>query len=183
MNLRRRDFLLAGGAAGAVLAGGVLVPVGMVILDDGSSGASGAILAAYPTVRIGSLAALGVGEPVWFDYPWEGASNLLVDTGVASLAGVGDNGSIVAFSNQCTHMGCPVTEYQTDTGVLGPCPCHYSSFDLTRDGVASFGQATQNLPRIRLEIDGDDINATGVFRLIYGHADNHRGEQLVEVRA
>lgn len=168
------------------MAGGVLVPVGLVLTDDDSgatgSGATGAQLATFPRLRIAGMSELSPGDPVFFDYPWEGASNLLVRTGTQVLGGAGPDRDVVAFSNQCTHMGCLITEYHPEAHVLGPCPCHFSSFDLSRDGVASFGQATQSLPRILLELDGDDIFATGVFRLIYGHSDNRSGEQLVEVR-
>lgn len=180
MVLSRRDFLLFGTAAGAVAGAGVLVPVGLVLTDD-DSGATGARLAAFPRSFIGSLSDLAVGEPVWFDYPVEGAPNLMVRLGERALGGIGPDADLVAFSTACTHMGCPVTEYDHATRTLGPCSCHFSSFDLTRDGVASFGQATQNLPRILLDIDGDDVYATGVFRLIYGHDDNLSGEGLVAV--
>ena len=180
--MRRRDLLAGGAAAGALLAGGVLVPVGIVLTDDEDSVATGALLARYPRVRVGSASDLGVGETQFFDYPWEAASNILVRTSEPVPGGIGPDRDLIAFSNQCTHMGCPITEYHADEHVLGPCPCHFSSFDLSRDGIASFGQATQNLPRVLLELDGDDVYATGMFRLIYGHADNLAGESLVEVR-
>lgn len=184
MSIKRRDFLAGGAAAGALLAGGVLVPVGIVLTDDDDeTAATGALLASYPRSRVGSASDLAVGDSQFFDYPWEAASNILVRTSEPVAGGVGPDRDIIAFSNQCTHMGCPITEYQADEHVLGPCPCHFSSFDLSRDGIASFGQATQNLPRVLLELDGDDIYATGVFRLIYGHADNLTGESLVEVRS
>lgn len=184
--MRRRDFLLAGGAAGAVVAGGILVPVGLVLTDDddnATGGATNAQLLSFPRVRIGAVSDLAVGEPLFFDYPFEGHSNLVVLVGERILGGIGDGHDIVAFSNQCTHMGCVITEYHPDETVLGPCPCHFSSFDLSRDGIASFGQATQNLPRVLLELDNDDIYATGIFRLVYGHSDNVAGESLVEVRS
>ncbi|MDH3755296.1 MAG: arsenate reductase (azurin) small subunit [Acidimicrobiia bacterium] len=182
MVLTRRDFLLAGTAAGAIVGGAVLVPIGFVLSDDyGGSGATAARLATFPRARVASFADLQIGEPVWFDYPFEGASNLLVRTGEPVLAGIGPDRDLVSYSNQCTHMGCPITEYRPDEHVLGPCPCHYSSFDLSRDGIATFGQATQNLPRVLLEIDGDDVYAMGVFRLIFGHDDNLAGEDLVTV--
>jgi len=176
---------MAGGAAGALLGAGVVVPVSLVLLDDDpdSSGASNAVLASYRRTRVAGLSDLAVGEPEFFDYPWEGASNLIVRMNAAVPGGAGPDRDVVAYSNQCTHMGCPITEYHADEQVLGPCPCHFSSFDLSRDGVVGFGQATQNLPRLLLEIEGDDVFATGVFRLIYGHGDNLAGEQLVEVRS
>lgn len=183
---------MAGGAAGALLGGGVLVPVGVVLLDDdeattpapGSPGAptpTSAVLASFERVKVGQLGDLAVGEPSFFDYPYEGTSNMLVRTTEPVRGGLGPDRDVVAFSNQCTHMGCPITVYQADINVLGPCPCHFSSFDISRDGVVGFGQATQNLPRVLLELDGDDLYATGLFRLVYGHGDNLAGEQLVKV--
>ncbi len=163
----------------------MLVPVGVVLLDDDetSSGASGAVLASFDRVKVAQLSDLSVGEPAFFDYPYEGASNMVVRTAEPALGGVDADRDVVAFSNQCTHMGCPITEYHADTHVLGPCPCHFSSFDLSRDGIVAFGQATQNLPRVLLEVDGDDLYATGLFRLVYGHGNNLAGENLVEVRS
>ena len=181
MGLNRRDFMFAGAAAGAMIGGGVLVPLGFVLTNDESSGATAARLASFPRARIASLGDLPVGEPTFFDYPFEGLSNILVRSGQHTLGGIGTDGDVVAYSNQCTHMGCPITDYQPEHNVLGPCSCHFSTFDLSRDGVASFGQATQSLPRILLEIDGDDIYATGVFRLIYGREDNLANEGLFAV--
>jgi len=179
----RRDFLLAGTAAGAVVGAGVLVPLAVVLADEDAavSGASGARLASFPRTRVASVSGLAVGEPQFFDYPFEGQSNIIVKTGNQSLGGVGDDRDIVSYSNLCTHMGCPVTEYQIDSSVLGPCPCHFSSFDLSRDGQVGFGQATQNLPRILLEVDSGDIYATGVFRLVYGQSDSLASAGLTEV--
>ena len=54
--------------------------------------------------------------------------------------------------------------------------CHekpvFDTFDIGRDGIPVLGQATQNLPRVLLEVDGDDVYANGVYRLIYGNQSN-----------
>jgi arsenite oxidase small subunit len=181
--LSRREFLLTGTAAGAVAGAAVLVPLGFVLSDDDAppEGATGAALATYPRTRIGSLSDLAVGEAQFFDYPYDGTTNVLVRLGERASGGIGPDRDVVAYSNRCTHMGCPVTEYQSELHLLGPCPCHFSSFDLSRDGIASLGQATQNLPRVLLELEDDDIYATGVYRLMYGFDDNLAGENLVVV--
>ncbi|MGI9606865.1 MAG: arsenate reductase (azurin) small subunit [Acidimicrobiales bacterium] len=181
MQLRRRDFLLGGATAGALVGAGVLVPIGFVLADGDGGGATAARLASFPRLKVGALADFEVGEPVFFDYPFEVLSNLAVRTGATTLGGIGPDADLVAFSNQCTHMGCPITTYDVENHALGPCPCHFTSFDLSRDGVPAFGQATQNLPRILLEIDEDDVYATGVFRLIYGRQDNLVSEGLFAV--
>ena len=184
MSISRRDLLLGGAATGAVVGAGVLVPLGFVIIDDNeaaSTGATGARLARFFRSRVASLRDLEVGDPTFFDYPFEAASNVLIKLGEPTSGGVGPDRDVVAFSNQCTHMGCVITSYQPESRVLGPYPCHYSTFDLSRDGVVSFGQATQNLARVLLELDGDDIYATGIFRLVYGHGDNLDGVNLMVV--
>jgi arsenite oxidase small subunit len=59
--------------------------------------------------------------------------------------------------------------------VLGPCPLHLSTFDLTKHGMIVSGHAVESLPQIVLEIDGDDIVATGVMGLFYGYSQNPTG--------
>lgn len=178
--MRRRDFVLGGAAAGALLATGVVVPLGFVLADDDdiASGVDGVEVAFYPRMRVGSLAALAGGEPQFFDYPLVGQSNIMVKLGQRAIGGVGEERDVVAFSNLCTHMGCPITDYVPEHLVLGPCSCHFTTFDLGRDGQPVLGQATQNLPRLLLEADGDDIYATGVFRLIAGYASNLSGVEV-----
>jgi arsenite oxidase small subunit len=55
--------------------------------------------------------------------------------------------------------------------VLG-CPLHQTTFDLTRHGMVIAGHATESLPQVLLELQGDDIYAVGVIGLIYGRYDN-----------
>lgn len=43
----------------------------------------------------------------------------------------------------------------------------------------TLGQATQNLPQILLKVDGDDVVATGVVRLVYGFHNTLEGAELV----
>ncbi|HJN93471.1 MAG TPA: arsenite oxidase small subunit AoxA, partial [Dehalococcoidia bacterium] len=50
--------------------------------------------------------------------------------------------------------------------------CHFTTFDLTHRGMVVLGQATENLPQVVLEIDGDDIVAVGVNGIIYGYRNN-----------
>jgi len=174
---------LGGAAAGAVVGAGVLVPIGFVLSDGDSTGAVAARFAEFPRAAVGNLNDLEVGTPQFFNYPFEGLSNVLVRMGEPVVGGVGPDGDVIAFSNLCTHMGCPITSYEAEHHVLGPCPCHFSTFDLSRDGIVSFGQATQNLARVLLEIEGDEVQAVGVYRLVYGLGDNLAGENLTAVAA
>lgn len=134
-------------------------------------------------MKIADLATLEVGNPVPFEYPLEGQSNLLVKLGSDAIGGVGPDGDIVAFSNICTHMGCVLTEFRSDHNVLGPCPCHFTTFDLAHGGMVGLGQATQNLPQVVLEVEDDDVYATGVLRLVYGYYDTLQGAEMVEATA
>jgi len=85
--------------------------------------------------------------------------------------GVGPEGDIVAYSTLCTHMGCPVS-YDTATRTFR-CGCHYSVFDAEMGGQMVCGQATENLPQVKLEVDAKGtIVATGVNGLIYGRQSN-----------
>ena len=140
--MRRRDFIFGGAAAGAVVASGVIVPFGFIFADDGglSSGIDGVHLASFPRKRIGSLSAMADGEPWYFEYPLAGQSNIMVKLGDRAIGGIGADRDVVAFSNVCTHMGCPIEDFQPDHNVLGPCVCHFTTFDLARDGQVVLGR-------------------------------------------
>ncbi|HXC80411.1 MAG TPA: Rieske (2Fe-2S) protein [Trebonia sp.] len=62
------------------------------------------------------------------------------------------DGSIVAYSKICTHVGCPVALYeQTTHHIL--CPCHQSTFDAANGANVIFGPAARALPQLPLMID------------------------------
>lgn len=78
-----------------------------------------------------------------------------------------------AFSRVCTHQGCTVSlntnleaiavafNYRSDQPQL-TCPCHFSVFAPERAGAAVSGPAVRPLRRIRLELRGGDLYATGL---------------------
>jgi arsenite oxidase small subunit len=192
--LTRREFLLIGVTGGAVAAVGVIVPLSQtqsaeqVAVGDISSSTTttvppppSAVVGFFPKVRIASVGELSTTDPVKFDYPLQGQRNVLVKLNNPVSYGVGPAQDIVAFSSICTHMGCLLEEYKPEYNALGPCPCHFSTFDLANNGMVTLGQATQNLPQVLLSIEGDDIYATGVVRLIYGYANTLQGAPMVEV--
>ncbi len=79
----------------------------------------------------------------------------------------------MAFNYLCSHMGCPLNgQYRHEYKMMGPCPCHFSRFDLAKNGIVILGQATQTLPQIMLEEAGGDLYAVGVTGLVYGFWDN-----------
>ncbi|HVV75859.1 MAG TPA: Rieske 2Fe-2S domain-containing protein [Mycobacteriales bacterium] len=69
--------------------------------------------------------------------------------------GVNDH---VAYSKICTHAGCPISLYEQQTHHL-LCPCHQSTFDMSRDAKVIFGPAARPLPQLKIYVDSD-----GYFR-------------------
>jgi ubiquinol-cytochrome c reductase iron-sulfur subunit len=61
---------------------------------------------------------------------------------------------IVAYSKICTHVGCPVGLYEQLTHHL-LCPCHQSTFDVTRDCKVIFGPAHRPLPQLEITVDAE----------------------------
>jgi ubiquinol-cytochrome c reductase iron-sulfur subunit len=63
-------------------------------------------------------------------------------------------GNYYAYSKICTHVGCPVSLYEDQTGrVL--CPCHQSQFDVHDGAKPVFGPATRPLPQLPIDVDDE----------------------------
>lgn len=60
----------------------------------------------------------------------------------------------VGFSKICTHAGCPIGLYQTESKELF-CPCHQSTFAVLEGARPTEGPATRPLPQLPLSIDDD----------------------------
>ncbi len=193
----RREFLIGAVAGGAAASVAILVPVGLTEwTGDGDPPADGngppvdggdppaVAIATFQRYRIAALSDLIPGEPFDFEYPLKGQSIFAVKLGARAGGGVGDDGDIVAYSYSCTHMGCPLVGlYKDEHKILGPCGCHFTTFDLTRHGVVVLGQATQNLPQITLDIADGHLYATGVMGLIYGYRGTLLDGEPVEATA
>lgn len=159
--LTRKQALIAGGV-GVAAVGGAGAAVAIATRDgDGGD---------YPRLAVAKVGDVRPNDPVSFEYPLKGQQSVLIDLDEAVPGGVGDKESIVAFSVICQHMGCPV-QYVEDGAYL-LCPCHQSKYDPARGGYVVQGVAQSPLPRVRLEVDGDDIVAVGVDGLIYGFREN-----------
>lgn len=102
-----------------------------------------------PIAAIGRLDDLPVGQATTFDYPTESDPALLIRP---------DEATLLAFSNQCTHLQCPVLP-EIDAGRLH-CPCHRGYFDM-QTGRPLAGPPRRALPRITLKVQGGTIYATG----------------------
>ncbi|MBI5874518.1 MAG: arsenate reductase (azurin) small subunit [Deltaproteobacteria bacterium] len=161
----RRQFLFMSGAATATI---LLTQIPGLGLSNAF-----AVVAKYPRQKIGKLSALKQDMPVTFSYPSKDVKNILVKLGAPAGAGIGKGKDVVAFNPVCTHMGGNLEKaYHAEYKVLGQCPFHLSTFDLTRHGIIVSGHATESLPQIELELEGDDIYATGVIGLVYGRNSN-----------
>ncbi len=162
--LSRRQFLLSGGIATATIFLG---------LPGLGNREAEAVVSSYPRQKIGKLSALKQDMPVTFEYPTKEFRNILVKLGTPAGWGVGPMKDVVAFNPVCTHMGGPLEQaYRAEYKALGQCPFHQSTFDLTRHGMIICGHATESLPQIQLDVEGDDIYATAVIGLVFGRHSN-----------
>jgi len=172
--LNRRQFLMYSGTA-AVTASTISVS-----LFPGEAQAKARVVG-YPRKKIGQLSKLVDNKPMDFNYPDEGQNSqcmLVKMAGAKAGGGIGPKRDVVAFSYLCTHQGGFMNgKYQAvgEHRVLGQCPLHLSTYDLTRHGIIVSGQAYQSIPQVLLELDGDDIYAVGVMGLLFG-----RNENLIE---
>ena len=101
-------------------------------------------------LRVASLSDLRTATVVTFSYPREHDDCVLVRT---------PGNGLVAYGQKCTHLSCAVRP-RVDEGLL-QCPCHEGYFDLA-SGRPVAGPPRRPLPRVHLEVRGDDIYATGV---------------------
>lgn len=164
--VNRRIFLKI---TGATAVGGAAAVAGSA---HAASPDTGRTTLPYPRKPIGSAAQMKVGAPLNFTYPDAASPCVAVKLGNRVPGGVGPDGDIVAYSALCTHMGCPVA-FDAGTNTF-KCGCHYSIFDAERRGQMVCGQATEDLPRVRLSFDANSgtVSAVGVEGLIYGRQAN-----------
>ncbi|MEU5697194.1 ubiquinol-cytochrome c reductase iron-sulfur subunit [Actinosynnema sp. NPDC020468] len=79
-------------------------------------------------------------------------------------------GDFYAYSKICTHLGCPTSLYEQQTGLL-LCPCHQSQFDVFHYGKPRFGPATRALPQLPITVDEEGyLIARGDFKEAVGPA-------------
>ena len=70
-------------------------------------------------------------------------------------------GGLIAYSKVCTHAGCPVGLYQSDSRTL-LCPCHQSAFDVLDAAKPLGGPAAWPLPQLPIEVDDQGyVRSTG----------------------
>jgi Rieske Fe-S protein len=91
-----------------------------------------------------------IGGSLVFSYPRDGSHAILVRLSDERL---------VAYDRACTHLLCPVLA-QPERARLH-CPCHNGNFDLVTGRPIS-GPPQRRLPRVRLDVRGGYIYATGL---------------------
>ena len=64
-------------------------------------------------------------------------------------------GSLYAFDDACTHMGCSLGEGKLD-GTTVTCPCHGSQFDVT-SGAVIRGPAQRPAHSWSVEVEGEEL--------------------------
>lgn len=71
------------------------------------------------------------------------------------------DGTFLAFSRLCTHASCPIF-YRPEEHVFA-CPCHGGVFSAV-DGSVLGGPPRKPLPRVILEVHGQDLTAVGMIQ-------------------
>jgi arsenite oxidase small subunit len=163
----RRLFLKSGGV---VAAGAAVIPIHQA--NAAPAGVIGNTTLPYPNKTLGKAAALPINQATKFSYPDAQSPCYAIRMGNPVPGGVGPEGDIVAYSAMCTHMGCQVA-YDGESKTF-KCSCHFSIFDPERKGQMVCGQATEDLPKIRLAWNAqtDALSAIGIDGLLYGRQCN-----------
>jgi Rieske Fe-S protein len=107
-------------------------------------------------LKLAAARELLPGSSSFFSYPGEHDRCVLVRL---------PEGGLVAFSQLCTHLSCPVIPKVAEGVFL--CPCHHGYFDL-RTGRNIAGPPPRPLPRVLLRTEGDDVYAVGIEQRVVG---------------
>jgi nitrite reductase/ring-hydroxylating ferredoxin subunit len=106
----------------------------------------------FPAAPIARVDDMPAGSARVFHYP-EGSDEPRVLVRLPS-------GEFAAFSQNCTHLGCPVLYESKSAQLL--CPCHEGCFD-ARTGTVVSGPPPRALEQVALEVRGGDVWAVGVL--------------------
>ncbi len=105
---------------------------------------------AVPEKAVARLDALPVGGSLVFRYPDEDHRCLLMRP---------DEQTLLAYSQECTHLACAVVPRMKE-GLIH-CPCHEGYFDLAT-GRPTAGPPRRPLPKVELKVREGVIYATGL---------------------
>jgi nitrite reductase/ring-hydroxylating ferredoxin subunit len=100
--------------------------------------------------KIGMLSEIPVGGALTFAYPEQHDACILLRPRGKEL---------LAYSQKCTHLSCAVVpDHKND---CLHCPCHEGNFEIA-SGRPISGPPRRPLPKILVELRGEEIWATGV---------------------
>ena len=211
----RRNILKLAGVGALVLAGGGLGAAAIQYVQPPTVG-----LTSYPKVQLIDVSGkpltvasveseynVGTSDLFLFNYPLRNEPNFLLNlapvngqTPSASNpgayqvpGGIGTNGSIVAYSAICQHLGCPapaIAYYPPGTcpRTFGSgstplpfylhCSCHGSTYDVTNSAANLTGPAVLPLPQVVLASDASGyLYATGLNGPpVNGHLNSLQGD-------
>lgn len=145
----RREFV-----GGLAIAGGAMV-CGQMALDQlspklASSNQEDTFESHPPLILDKTFSELRDGEALLFHYPNHKSPCLLIK----------QENVVVAFSQKCTHLACPVIPNIESQQF--ECPCHKGAFDLTT-GTPLSGPPRQPLRKIQLDVsEAGIITATAI---------------------
>ncbi len=77
---------------------------------------------------------------------------------------------VVVYSAICTHQGCDVSQWKTDTRTL-LCVCHGSEYDPAERAKVTFGPAPRRLAILPVKVQDGVVVVTGPFKGRVGFAD------------
>ena len=170
----RRSFLVrAFGAAVGALGLAALFPIrslgtrpGRELFETAWSEGARMVMETGELVRAEDIAVNGVLTVFPEGFETAADSQTLLIRLPEAAAGAVENPDplgLIAFSKICTHAGCPVGLYESETQELF-CPCHQSVFEVLKNAEPNSGPATRPLPRLPIEVDDDGyVVATGDF--------------------
>ncbi len=213
----RRNVLKLAGVGAMILAGGGLGAAAIQYVQPPSVG-----LTSYPKVQLidadgKPLTVAGVESEynvtqsslLLFNYPLRNEPNFFLNLAPANgqkptpsnygawnvPGGVGTNGTIVAFSAICQHLGCPAPAiayyppmtcpgqtFNTPNSPTQPfyihCSCHGSTYDPANSAANLTGPAVLPLPQVTLVTDDSgNIYATGLTGPpVNGHLNSLQGD-------
>lgn len=145
---RRSFYSVLITALGSAIATALAVPAGIYLFWSGASKGRSTF------VEVADLTELSVGKPeeVTFERTRVDGWRVLKEKVIAWVVRT-DEKNVVAYSPQCTHLGCAYHwEEERDKFV---CPCHESLFTL--DGKVVAGPASRPLDRYAVRVENSKL--------------------------
>ncbi len=145
---RRTFYLSAIYGMGAIITGMLSVPAVMYLFKP----AKGRKLS--PWVKVGDISQVQPGKPAEMVFQRKRVDGWKIITEKTSTWVVKEpNNQVVAYSPQCTHLGCAY--HWDDSQHVFICPCHNSAFSI--DGRVLTGPAPRPLDRLQVKLEGTQL--------------------------